>query len=48
MKRCRLWETLNPETFRRCLSPIIGKLEACVGDILKRQKEAKAPLTSYT
>jgi hypothetical protein len=42
-------ETLNPETVSHAvLFAEIGKLDAWLADILKRQKEAKAPQTSYT
>jgi ABC-type phosphate/phosphonate transport system ATPase subunit len=41
-------ETLNPETVTYdTLFAEIGKLEAWQTDIIKRQKEAKAPVTSY-
>jgi hypothetical protein len=42
-------ETLNPETVSHAdLFAEIGKLEAWLANIIKRQKEAKAPATSYT
>jgi hypothetical protein len=41
-------ETLNPETVSHAvLFAEIGKLDVWLVDILKRQKEAKAPVTSY-
>lgn len=42
-------ETLNPETVSHAdLFAEIGKLDAWLSNIIKRQKEAKAPATSYT
>ena len=41
-------ETLNPETVSHAaLFAEIGKLEAWLADIAQRQKDAKAPVTSY-
>jgi hypothetical protein len=41
-------ETLNPETVSyEMLFAEIGKLETWQNDMIKRQKEAKAPVTSY-
>jgi hypothetical protein len=42
-------ETLNPETVTyEMLFAEIGKLETWQTDMIKRQKDAKAPVTSYT
>jgi energy-coupling factor transporter ATP-binding protein EcfA2 len=42
-------ETLNPETVTyETLLAEIGKLEAWQADMIKRQKDAKAPVTSYS
>lgn len=41
-------ETLNPETVSHAvLFAEIGKLEAWLTQISQRQKDAKAPVTSY-
>jgi hypothetical protein len=41
-------ETLNPETVSHSdLVAEVAKLESWLADILLRQKEAKAPVTSY-
>jgi hypothetical protein len=42
-------ETLNPETVSHAnLLAEIGKLEAWLGDIAQRQRDANAPVTSYS